>query len=259
MSRHARAGATPSCCSSASTTPAGRRWRWAGSTIWPAGGPSPGRGARSRPTRSTPRRGRHGRGRHRHRPGVPKPWTDEIVRAADVVVTMGCGDACPFFPGTRYEDWALDDPHGQGIEAVRPIRDEIERRVRQAPRRPGGRHGGVIGSARGGPECSRLFQQPFGLTGVIGRWPRRSRRWGWFRLAGGRSRRNADQARAPIFDRGVGEDDLDLAVAEQVTRSAGGQGRNELGDLGGGEELPGHVEDQPLGLGRRELRILHGQ
>ncbi|MGH9011517.1 MAG: arsenate reductase ArsC [Acidimicrobiia bacterium] len=60
----------------------------------------------------------------------PKPWTDEIVRAADVVVTMGCGDACPFFPGTRYEDWALDDPHGQGIDAVRPIRDEIERRVR---------------------------------------------------------------------------------------------------------------------------------
>ena len=60
----------------------------------------------------------------------PKPWTEEIVRAADVVVTMGCGDACPFYPGTRYEDWALEDPHGQGIEAVRPIRDEIERRVR---------------------------------------------------------------------------------------------------------------------------------
>jgi protein-tyrosine-phosphatase len=61
----------------------------------------------------------------------PKPWTEEIVRAADVVVTMGCGDACPFYPGTRYEDWELDDPHGQGIEAVRPIRDEIERRVRK--------------------------------------------------------------------------------------------------------------------------------
>jgi protein-tyrosine-phosphatase len=60
----------------------------------------------------------------------PKPWTEEIVRAADVVVTMGCGDACPFFPGTRYEDWQLDDPHGQGVEAVRPIRDEVERRVR---------------------------------------------------------------------------------------------------------------------------------
>ena len=60
----------------------------------------------------------------------PKPWTEGVIRAADVVVTMGCGDACPFFPGTRYEDWALDDPHGQGIDAVRPIRDEIERRVR---------------------------------------------------------------------------------------------------------------------------------
>lgn len=61
----------------------------------------------------------------------PKPWTDEIVRAADVVVTMGCGDACPIFPGKRYEDWQLDDPAGQGLEAVRPIRDEIERRVRR--------------------------------------------------------------------------------------------------------------------------------
>ena len=50
----------------------------------------------------------------------PKPWTDEIVQAADVVVTMGCGDACPLFPGKRYEDWELDDPAGQGVEAVRP-------------------------------------------------------------------------------------------------------------------------------------------
>jgi protein-tyrosine-phosphatase len=60
----------------------------------------------------------------------PKPWTDEIVQAADVVVTMGCGDACPLFPGKRYEDWVLDDPAGQSVEAVRPIRDEIEQRVR---------------------------------------------------------------------------------------------------------------------------------
>lgn len=59
----------------------------------------------------------------------PKPWTDEIVRAADVVITMGCGDACPIFPGKQYEEWTLDDPAGQGIDAVRPIRDEIERRV----------------------------------------------------------------------------------------------------------------------------------
>jgi protein-tyrosine-phosphatase len=60
----------------------------------------------------------------------PKPWTDEIVRAADVVVTMGCGDACPLFPGKRYEDWELEDPAGQDVAAVRPIRDDIERRVR---------------------------------------------------------------------------------------------------------------------------------
>jgi protein-tyrosine-phosphatase len=60
----------------------------------------------------------------------PKPWTGEIVQAADVVVTMGCGDACPIFPGKRYADWTLDDPAGQDLEAVRPIRDEIERRVR---------------------------------------------------------------------------------------------------------------------------------
>ena len=59
----------------------------------------------------------------------PKPWTDEVVRAADVVVTMGCGDACPIFPGKRYEEWALDDPAGQDIAAVRPIRDDVERRV----------------------------------------------------------------------------------------------------------------------------------
>lgn len=60
----------------------------------------------------------------------PKPWSDEVVRAADVVVTMGCGDACPIFPGTRYENWELDDPAGLDVTAVRPIRDEIERRVR---------------------------------------------------------------------------------------------------------------------------------
>ncbi|BBX09559.1 low molecular weight phosphotyrosine protein phosphatase [Mycolicibacterium aichiense] len=60
----------------------------------------------------------------------PKPWTEEIVRAADVVVTMGCGDTCPFFPGKRYENWELPDPAGQEIDAVRPIRDEIEARVR---------------------------------------------------------------------------------------------------------------------------------
>ncbi len=60
----------------------------------------------------------------------PKPWTEEVVRAADVVVTMGCGDACPVYPGVRYVDWELDDPAGQPIEVVRRIRDEIGQRVR---------------------------------------------------------------------------------------------------------------------------------
>ncbi|HEU4337294.1 MAG TPA: arsenate reductase ArsC [Nocardioides sp.] len=59
----------------------------------------------------------------------PKLLSDTAVQSADVVITMGCGDACPFYPGTRYEDWELDDPAGQGIEAVRPIRDEIRERV----------------------------------------------------------------------------------------------------------------------------------
>jgi arsenate reductase len=60
----------------------------------------------------------------------PKRWTAEVLGAADVVVTMGCGDTCPYVPGTRYEDWPLADPAGRGIGAVRPIRDEIEARVR---------------------------------------------------------------------------------------------------------------------------------
>ncbi len=61
---------------------------------------------------------------------LPQPWSDEIVRAADVVVTMGCGDACPVFPGKRYVDWELDDPAGKSVDDVRPIRDDIESRVR---------------------------------------------------------------------------------------------------------------------------------
>jgi protein-tyrosine-phosphatase len=61
----------------------------------------------------------------------PKPLTDEVVRAADAVITMGCGDACPIYPGKRYLDWDLDDPAGRSVEAVRPIRDELDRRVRE--------------------------------------------------------------------------------------------------------------------------------
>ena len=61
----------------------------------------------------------------------PKVLTPEAVQASDVVITMGCGDACPFYPGTRYEDWDLEDPAGQGVDAVRPIRDNIRARVGQ--------------------------------------------------------------------------------------------------------------------------------
>ncbi|MFI5877340.1 arsenate reductase ArsC [Streptomyces sp. NPDC051445] len=61
---------------------------------------------------------------------TPKVLTTEAVQASDVVITMGCGDACPYFPGKRYLDWQLEDPAGQGVAAVRPIRDEIERRIR---------------------------------------------------------------------------------------------------------------------------------
>ncbi|WP_280219597.1 arsenate reductase ArsC [Nocardia neocaledoniensis] len=60
----------------------------------------------------------------------PKPWTEEILRAADVIVTMGCGDACPLYPGRRYEEWHLDDPAGNDVASVRAIRDDIETRVR---------------------------------------------------------------------------------------------------------------------------------
>lgn len=61
---------------------------------------------------------------------VPRRWSDETLRAVDVVVTMGCGDECPYYPGKRYVDWELEDPSGKGIEEVRPIRDKIERQVR---------------------------------------------------------------------------------------------------------------------------------
>jgi protein-tyrosine-phosphatase len=62
---------------------------------------------------------------------TPKILTTDAVRESDVVITMGCGDACPVFPGKRYEDWVLEDPAGQGVEAVRPIRDEIRRRIEE--------------------------------------------------------------------------------------------------------------------------------
>jgi arsenate reductase len=75
------------------------------------------------------RRGGHARGGIDIRDQQPKVLTADAVQASDVVITMGCGDVCPIFPGKRYEDWALDDPAGQGIDAVRAIRDEIRARV----------------------------------------------------------------------------------------------------------------------------------
>ena len=95
----------------------------AGRAIAWSGGSEPGREVNPAAVQAMAERGIDISGEY------PKPWTDEIVRAADVVVSMGCGDACPIFPGKKYEDWTLDDPAGQGLDAVRPIRDEIERRV----------------------------------------------------------------------------------------------------------------------------------
>ena len=60
---------------------------------------------------------------------LPKRWSDDVIRAADVIITMGCGDSCPIFPGKRYEDWDVEDPAGQDVQHVRPIRDDIESRV----------------------------------------------------------------------------------------------------------------------------------
>jgi arsenate reductase len=62
---------------------------------------------------------------------VPRRWSDQMIKSVDVVVTMGCGDTCPVFPGTRYVDWEIDDPAGKDLGQVRPIRDELERRVRR--------------------------------------------------------------------------------------------------------------------------------
>jgi protein-tyrosine-phosphatase len=61
---------------------------------------------------------------------LPKRWSDDVLRAADVIITMGCGDSCPIFPGKRYEDWDVEDPAGQDVEHVRPIRDDIESRIK---------------------------------------------------------------------------------------------------------------------------------
>ena len=93
---------------------------------------------------------------------TPKVLTVDAVRESDVVITMGCGDACPVFPGKRYEDWELDDPAGRDVDAVRPIRDEIQRAGARPDGRPRGRSGrgltssGAVRPVRYGPHGARL-------------------------------------------------------------------------------------------------------
>ena len=121
----------PRCCSSACRTPAAPRWRRR-SSVTSAGdrvhvrtaGSDPAGEVRGSILTALDEIGVPIAGEY------PKPLTDEVVRAADVVITMGCGDACPIYPGRRYLDWDLDDPVGRPIADVRDIRDDIERRVR---------------------------------------------------------------------------------------------------------------------------------
>ena len=118
------------CSSCVCTTPVARRWRWASSSTTPATRPSHGPGGSEPGIEVNP-----SAIAAMAEVGIdisaeyPKPWTDEVVRAADAVITMGCGDACPIFPGKRYEEWVLDDPAGQDVAVVRPIRDDLEKRV----------------------------------------------------------------------------------------------------------------------------------
>ena len=122
----------PRSCSSACTTPAAPRWPPAGCAISPAIGSTVHSGGSAPADDINPAAvDVDGRGRHRPRRRRPKPWTDEVVRASDVVITMGCGDACPLFPGKRYEDWDLDDPAGLNVAQVAPIRDQIREHVEQ--------------------------------------------------------------------------------------------------------------------------------
>ncbi len=131
-SRASTTTANPPCCSSVRTTRVGHRWRWASSRTWPAmrRWPGPGLGARRR-RQSRGRPGDGGTWASTSRTNTPSPGPMRSCKPPTSIVTMGCGDACPVFPGRRYEDWVLDDPAGRDVDAVRPIRDEIERRVRQ--------------------------------------------------------------------------------------------------------------------------------
>ena len=129
--RASRPAASPASCSSASTTRAAPRWPPGASATSPATGRGPLR--RLRPGDQVNPAAVEAMAEV----GIditaadPKILTTDAVQASDVVITMGCGDACPIFPGKRYLDWELDDPAGKGVEAVRPIRDEIKTRIEQ--------------------------------------------------------------------------------------------------------------------------------
>ena len=126
---------SPSCCSSASTTPGAARWPSAGSTTGRRPSRRLVRRLRTRP-RGQPGRDRgHGRGRHRHhRTSSPSPGPTRSSRPPTSSITMGCGDACPFFPGKRYEDWELDDPAGHDV-AARPPHPRRDQGARRRPDR----------------------------------------------------------------------------------------------------------------------------
>ena len=121
--------------------------------------------------------GGDGRGRDRHPHRVPQPWTDELVRAADVVITMGCGDACPVYPGKRYEDWELTDPAGQPVEFVRPVRDDIQARVQPLMTSLDIATQGDAGRSDGGsPPSSSARRSCSPPSSARASWPRTSRR-----------------------------------------------------------------------------------
>ena len=127
-STYRRRTRNPRCCSCACTTPAGRRWRPRGCATWRVTGSTVCSGGSEPAVTDQPGRGRgDGGGRHRHRAEFPKPWTDEIVRAADVVVTMGCGDACPLYPGQAVRGLGARRSCRAGRRRRAPIRDEIRR------------------------------------------------------------------------------------------------------------------------------------
>ena len=122
--------ACPRSSSSASTTPAAARWPRRCSSARPQAGCGSSRRAASRPTSSIRLLSGDGGGRDRHLGRAARRSSrDGMVRESDVVITMGCGDACPIYPGKRYEDWDLEDPAGKDLETVRGIRDEISDRV----------------------------------------------------------------------------------------------------------------------------------